>query len=166
MADGATVKIFYESRLAKVNLDEEGRRLIEEFDKELEEDEEITDKQRAKAKWTKLEAIVGNQGKVKKLAKDIVTHFEQRQAVFDGKGMIVAMSRRIAVDLYNEIIKLRPEWHSDDLTKGAIKVVMTANKYGYPPDMQQKAVDTVLKQAELLADYFVRHAGSDTKSDI
>src|SRR3989304_5185347 len=123
VADGATVRIYYESRLAKVNLDEEGRRLIEEFDRELEEDEEITDKQRAKAKWTKLEAIVGNQERVKNLASDIVTHFEQRQAVFDGKGMIVAMSRRIAVDLYNEIIRLRPEWHNDDLTKGVIKVV-------------------------------------------
>ncbi|TAN44164.1 MAG: type I restriction endonuclease subunit R [Nitrospirae bacterium] len=132
VADGATVKIFYESRLAKVNLDDEGRRLIAEFDKELEEDEEITDKQRAKAKWTKLEAIVGNQERVKNLAKDIITHFEQRQAVFDGKGMIVAMSRRIAVDLYNEIIKLRPEWHSDDLTKGAIKVVMTASSADGP----------------------------------
>jgi type I restriction enzyme R subunit len=132
VADGATVKIFYESRLAKVNLDEEGRRLIEEFDKELEEDEEITDKQRVKAKWTKLEAIVGNQERVKNLAKDIVTHFEQRQAVFDGKGMIVAMSRRIAVDLYNEIIRLKPEWHSDDPTKGAIKVVMTASSADGP----------------------------------
>jgi len=132
VADGATVKIYYESRLAKVNLDEEGRRLIEEFDKELEEDEEITDKQRTKAKWTKLEAIVGNQQRVKNLAKDIVTHFEQRQAVFDGKGMIVAMSRRIAVDLYNEIINLRPEWHNDDLSKGVIKVVMTASSADGP----------------------------------
>ncbi|MDP3297531.1 MAG: DUF3387 domain-containing protein, partial [Thermodesulfovibrionia bacterium] len=132
VADGATVKIYYESRLAKVNLDEEGRRLIEEFDKELEEDEEITDKQRARAKWAKLEAIVGNQQRVENLAKDIVMHFEQRQAVFDGKGMIVAMSRRIAVDLYNEIIKLRPGWHNDDLTKGAIKVVMTASSADGP----------------------------------
>ena len=104
----------------------EGRRLIEEFDKELEEDEEISDTQKAKAKWAKLEAIVGNEKRIKNLARDIVTHFEQRQEVFDGKGMIVAMSRRIAVDLYNEIIKLRPEWHNDDLRKGAIKVVMTA----------------------------------------
>ena len=78
------------------------------------------------AKWAKLEAIVGNRERIKNLARDIVTHFEQRQAVFDGKGMIVAMSRRIAVDLYNEIVKLRPEWHNDDLTKGVIKVVMTA----------------------------------------
>lgn len=130
--DGATVKIFYESRLAKVNLDEEGRRLIEEFDKELEQDEELTEKQKAKAKWTKLEAIVGHHDRVKNLAKDIVTHFEKRQTVFEGKAMIVAMSRRIAADLYKEIITLRPDWHNDDLTKGAIKVVMTTNSADGP----------------------------------
>ncbi|MBU4077761.1 MAG: type I restriction endonuclease subunit R, partial [Euryarchaeota archaeon] len=132
VADGATVRIYYESRLAKVNLDEEGRRLIAEFDKELEEDEEITDKQRVRAKWTKLEAIVGNPERIKNLARDIVTHFEQRQAVFEGKGLIVAMSRRIAVDLYNQIILLRPQWHDDDLSKGAIKVVMTASSADGP----------------------------------
>lgn len=130
--DGATVKIFYESRLAKVNLDEEGRRLIEEFDKDLEQDEELTDKQKAKAKWTKLEAIVGNQQRVKNLAKDIVSHFEKRQTVFEGKAMIVAMSRRIAADLYKEIIALRPNWHNEDLTKGVIKVVMTTNSADGP----------------------------------
>ncbi|MBA2407397.1 MAG: DUF3387 domain-containing protein, partial [Chitinophagales bacterium] len=80
----------------------------------------------AKAKWTKLEAIVGNKERVKNLAKDIIDHFEKRQQVLDGKGMIVAMSRRIAAELYHEIIALRPDWHSDDVTKGAIKVVMTA----------------------------------------
>jgi type I restriction enzyme R subunit len=130
--DGATVKIFYESRLAKVNLDEEGRRLIEEFDKDLEQDEELTEKQKAKAKWTKLEAIVGHHDRVKNLAKDIVTHFEKRQTVFEGKAMIVAMSRRIAADLYAAIIALRPDWHNDDLTKGAIKVVMTTNSADGP----------------------------------
>jgi len=124
--DGATVRIYYESRLAKVNLDEEGRRLIDEFDKELEQDEEITDKQKAKAKWSKLEAIVGNEHRLNNLAKDIVNHFEQRQKVFDGKAMIVAMSRRIAVDLFNKIVELKPEWQNDDLAKGTIKVVMTA----------------------------------------
>ncbi len=123
--DGATVKIYYESRLAKVNLDEEGKRLITEFDDELDQ-EELTEAQKAKAKWAKLEGIVGNEKRIKNLAKDIVTHFEQRLSVLDGKGMIVAMSRRIAVDLYKEIIALRPEWHNDDLSKGEIKVVMTA----------------------------------------
>lgn len=130
--DGATVKIFYESRLAKVNLDEEGKRLIEEFDKELEQDEEVTERQKSKAKWTKLEAIVGYPERVKNLAKDIVAHFEKRQQVFEGKAMIVAMSRRIAADLYAAIIKLRPDWHNDDLTKGVIKVVMTTNSADGP----------------------------------
>lgn len=123
--DGATVKIYYESRLAKINLDEEGRKLIEQFDQELENDE-LSESQKAKAKWSKLEAIVGNKQRIKNLAKDIVTHFELRQSVFDGKGMVVAMSRRIAVDLYDEIIALKPNWHNDDLAKGSIKVVMTA----------------------------------------
>ena len=132
VTDGATVKIFYESRLAKVNLDEEGRRLIEEFDKDLEQDEEITEKQKAKAKWSKLEAIVGNPERIKNLAKDIITHFEKRQTVFDGKAMIVAMSRRIAAEIYKEIIALRPQWHSDDMTKGVIKVVMTTNSADGP----------------------------------
>ncbi|HVX49003.1 MAG TPA: type I restriction endonuclease subunit R [Chitinophagaceae bacterium] len=127
VADGATVRIYYESRLAKVNLDEEGRRLIEEFDAELEHDEELTDRQKAKAKWTKLEAIVGNIHRVKNLARDIVQHFEQRQKALDGKGMVVAMSRRIAAMLYNEIIALRPHWHNEDRRKGVIKVVMTAS---------------------------------------
>jgi type I restriction enzyme, R subunit len=149
VADGATVRIYYESRLAKVNLDEEGKRLIEEFDKELEEDEEITDQQKAKAKYTKLEAIVGNEERIKNLAKDIVTHSEQRQKVFDGKGMIVAMSRRIAADLYKEIIALRPEWHDDDLSKGAIKVVMTSTSAD-GPEMQRH--NTTKQQRRNLAE--------------
>jgi type I restriction enzyme R subunit len=132
VTDGATVRIFYESRLAKVNLEEEGRKLIEEFDSEIEQDEEITEKQKAKAKWTKLEAIVGNEDRVKNLAKDIVTHFEKRQTVFEGKALIVAMSRRIAADIYKEIIALKPDWHSEDMTKGAIKVVMTSNSADGP----------------------------------
>lgn len=125
--DKATVRIYYESRLAKVNLDEEGKRLIQEFDKELEENSEVSESQKAKAKWTKLEAIVGNKHRIENLAKDIITHFEARQEVFDGKAMLVAMSRRIAVALYEEIIKLRPEWHDTDLNKGSIKVIMTAS---------------------------------------
>jgi type I restriction enzyme R subunit len=124
--DGATVKIYYESRLAKVSLDEEGRKLIEEYDKSLEA-EELTDQQRAKARWTKLEAIIGHPRRIKNVANDIVTHFEEREKVFEGKAMIVAMSRRVAVDLYNEIIALRPEWHDDDLARGTIKVIMTAS---------------------------------------
>lgn len=123
--DGATVRIFYESRLAKIELSEEGRRLIESLDREL-ETEDMNDVQLAKAKWTQLEALIGNPARIKNIARDIVTHFEQRQEVFEGKGMIVAMSRRIAVALYNAIVELRPQWHSDDLDKGVIKVVMTS----------------------------------------
>lgn len=124
--DGATVRIFYESRLAKVELSEEGRQLVQDLDKELETDN-MNDVQKAKAKWTQLEALIGSPNRVKNIAKDIVGHFEERQKVFEGKAMIVAMSRRIAADLYEEIVKLRPEWHSDDLSKGAIKVVMTSS---------------------------------------
>ena len=123
--DGATVRIYYESRLAKVNLSEEGKQLVDDLDDELEQ-EDLTNTQKSKAKWTQLEALVGSENRIKNIAKDIVTHFSQRQEVFEGKGMIVSMSRRIAADLYQAIINLKPEWHSDDLNKGVIKVVMTS----------------------------------------
>lgn len=123
--DGATVRIFYESRLAKVELSNEGRELIKNLDKEL-GTEELNDVQQAKARWTQLEALIGSPARIKNIAKDIVAHFEQRQEVFEGKAMIVAMSRRIAVELYDAIVALRPQWHSDDLMKGALKVVMTS----------------------------------------
>lgn len=123
--DGATVRIYYESRLAKVNLSEEGKKLVDELDKDLDQ-EDISSTQKAKAKWTQLEALVGSENRIRNIAKDIVTHFEQRQEVFEGKGMIVSMSRRIAADLYHAFVKLRPEWHSNDLNKGVIKVVMTS----------------------------------------
>ncbi len=122
--DGATVRIYYESRLAKVTLSEEGKELVARLDSELQEDD-LSDAEKAKSKWTRLESIVGSQERVQNIAKDIVSHFEARQEVYEGKGMIVSMSRRIAAELYGEIIKLRPEWHSDELNKGFIKVVMT-----------------------------------------
>ena len=125
--DKVTVRIYYESRLAKVNLTEEGKRLIEQFDAELDEVGEADEATKAKIKWAKLEAIVGNEDRIRILANDIVTHFEERQKVFEGKALIVAMSRRIAVEIYDAIVKLRPEWHSDDLDKGSIKVVMTSS---------------------------------------
>jgi len=149
VADGATVRIFYESRLAKVNLDEEGKQLIKEFDKEIEETEELDEKQKAKAKWSKLEAIIGSPKRIKNLAKDIIYHFEERQKGMDGKGMIVAMSRRIAVDLYNEIISQKPEWHNDDITKGVIKVIMTAASSDGPVMMKQH---TTKSQRKTLSD--------------
>jgi type I restriction enzyme R subunit len=124
--DGATVRIYYESRLAKVNLSEEGKKLIDDLDAELDQ-EELTTTQKAKAKWTQLEALIGSEKRIANIAQDIVNHFEQRQTVFEGKGMIVTMSRRIAADLYEAIIQLRPEWHSEDLKKGVIKVVMTSS---------------------------------------
>lgn len=129
--DGATVRIYYESRLAKVSLKDKGKQLVEDLEEEL-KNEDLSQTQKAKAKWTQLEALIGSEKRVKNIAKDIVTHFEQRQAVFDGKGMIVSMSRRIASKLYEEIIKLKPEWHSDDLDKGVIKVVMTASSSDGP----------------------------------
>ncbi len=124
--DGATVKIYYESRLAKVNLTEDGRRIIEEFDREM-TDDGAPETTKAKAKWTKLEAIVGHPKRLKNIARDIVEHYEKRAEVFDGKAMIVTMSRRIAVALYDEIIALRPQWHSEDLKQGVLKVVMTSS---------------------------------------
>ncbi|MEX0778108.1 MAG: type I restriction endonuclease subunit R [Balneolales bacterium] len=129
--DGATVRIFYESRLAKVNLSAEGKQLVEDLDSEL-DGEDLTVTQRAKAKWTQLEALIGSENRVKNIARDLVHHFEQRQEVFEGKGMIVAMSRRIAAELYDEIIRIKPEWHSDDPDKGVIKVVMTSSSSDGP----------------------------------
>lgn len=122
--DGATVRIYYESRLAKISLSAEGKRLIAELDEEI---ATVGADSIRPAKWTKVEALIGSQQRIQSIAQDIVNHFEARQLVFAGKGMIVSMSRRIAAALYTEIIKLRPDWHSEDLTKGAIKVVMTAS---------------------------------------
>lgn len=137
VTDGATVPIFYESRLAKINLSDEGKESIAELDKELESGE-LNESQRAKAKWAKVEAIIGSKQRVQTVAKDIVKHFEARngEGGLQGKGMIVAMSRRIATDLYKEIIKIRPHWHNDDLEKGAIKVVMTTSSSDGPEMMK------------------------------
>ncbi|PIE91318.1 MAG: DEAD/DEAH box helicase [Acidobacteria bacterium] len=146
--DGATVPIFYESRLAKVALNEEGKQLVEELDAELAQDE-LTETQQAKAKWTQLEALIGSERRITNIAQDIVAHFEQRQAVFAGKAMIVAMSRRIAADLYAEITRIKPDWHSDELNKGAIKVVMTSSSSDGP---QIARHHTTKAQRKILAD--------------
>lgn len=129
--DGATVKIYYESRLAKIQLSDEGKELVKKLDSEIKNDD-LNDTQKAKAKWTQLEALIGSKNRIKEVANDIVAHFEKRQEVFNGKGMIVSMSRRIASELYKGIIALRPSWHSDDLTKGVIKVIMTASSSDGP----------------------------------
>jgi type I restriction enzyme R subunit len=126
VADGATVPIYYESRLVKVDLDETGRQLLDELDEDL-SFEDLSTTQKAKANQTRIEAIVGSTQRLQQIAQDIVTHFEARQQVNKGKAMIVTLSRQIAVNLYDEIVKLRPDWHSDDLTTGKIKVVFTAN---------------------------------------
>lgn len=125
--DHATVPIFYESRLAKVHFEEEEKVKLDEQFEELTEGEELTNRQQLRAKWTRLEAIVGNPNRIKKIAEDLVNHFEQRNAVLDGKAMIVCMSRRICVELYEAIVKIRPMWHSDDDETGTIKVVMTGS---------------------------------------
>ncbi len=125
--DRATVPIFYESRLAKVHFEEDEKVRLDNQFEELTEGEELTNRQQLRARWTRLEAIVGNPNRIKKIAEDLVNHFEQRNAVLDGKAMIVCMSRRICVDLYEEIIQLRPQWHSDEDDKGTIKVIMTGS---------------------------------------
>ncbi len=131
VTDGATVRIYYESRLAKIGLSNEGKKLIKEFDDDLEQ-AELSETQNAKAKWTQLEALIGSKDRMKHVAEDIVIHFERRQESINGKAMIVTMSRRIAAEIYQAIIELRPEWHSDDLKRGVIKVVMTATSSDGP----------------------------------
>ena len=123
--DGATVPLYYESRLVKVDLDAKGKQLLDELDDDLQY-EDFSATQKAKANQTKIEAVVGSTKRLKTIAEDIITHFEQRQMANRGKGMIVTMTRRIAADLYENIVKLRPDWHSDTLHDGKIKVVMTA----------------------------------------
>ena len=125
--DGATVRIYYESRLAKVHLKPEEAAKLDEEVESITEGEESNAKDKAKAKWAQLEAIVGHRDRLAVVAADVVDHFEKRREAFDGKGMIVCMSRRIAVELYEEIIKIRPNWHDTDAKKGAIKVVMTSS---------------------------------------
>jgi type I restriction enzyme R subunit len=125
--DGATVPIFYESRLAKLALDEAERPRIDPDFEEVTEGEEVERKEKLKTKWAQLEAVVGSEKRLTLLARDIVDHFETRCEAMDGKAMIVCMSRRICVELYREIVELRPAWESDDDGEGAIKVVMTGS---------------------------------------
>lgn len=123
--DGATVPIYYESRLARIELDEEEKPKIDAEVAELTEDEALSDQEKLKRKWASVEALVGAQKRLALVAEDLVRHFEDRVAALDGKAMVVCMSRRICVALYGEIVRLRPQWHSDDDEKGALKIVMT-----------------------------------------
>ena len=134
--DGATVPIHYESRLARLELDESQRPAIDPDFEEATEGEEIERKERLKTKWAQLEAVVGAENRGKQIAQDIVDHFEQRLEAMDGKAMVVCMSRRICVDLYNELVRLRPGWHDSDDARGSIKVVMTGSASD-PPEWQQ-----------------------------
>ena len=125
--DGATVPIYYESRLAKLALDEDEKPTIDpEFD-EATEGEEVERREKLKTKWAQLEAVVGAEKRLKQVAQDIVNHYEQRMEALEGKAMVVCMSRRICIDLYRELVRLRPDWHSDDDDDGAVKVVMTGS---------------------------------------
>jgi type I restriction enzyme R subunit len=125
--DGATVPIYYESRLAKLALDEAERPKIDPEFEEATEGEEVERKEKLKTKWAQLEAVVGAEKRLGLVAQDIVEHFEKRLEAIDGKAMIVCMSRRICVEMYREIVKLRPEWSGGEDERGALKVVMTGS---------------------------------------
>ena len=133
--DKATVPIYYESRLAKLALDERERPKLDRGFEEATEGEEIARKEKLKTKWAQLEAVVGAEQRLALVARDIVAHFKQRLAAIDGKAMVVCMSRRICIELYRELARLRPEWHSEDDAAGGIKIVMTGAASD-PPDWQ------------------------------
>jgi len=131
--DGATVPIYYESRLAKLDLNHaEIAALSDQVEEVVEDDEDICSRERTKGEWSRLEKLVGTKPRLKQVAADLVDHFETRNAIMDGKAMIVAMSRDICAHLYNEIVALRPEWHDSDPEKGAIKIVMTGSASDKP----------------------------------
>ncbi|MDO4233046.1 MAG: type I restriction endonuclease subunit R, partial [Lautropia sp.] len=123
--DGATVPIYYESRLARIELDEEEKSKIDAEVNELIEGYSAADQERFKRKWSTVEALVGSDRRLAVVAKDMVAHFKDRMDALEGKAMVVCMSRRICVKLYNEIVKLRPDWHSTDDNTGGVKIVMT-----------------------------------------
>jgi type I restriction enzyme R subunit len=146
--DGATVKIYYESRLAKVELSVDDYAALDELADEITEQVEEDAASRAKSRWSRLEAIVGAEERLDLIARDVVGHWEKRREAHFGKGMIVTMSRRIAVRLYEKIVALRPDWHSDDPTKGKIKVVMTGSASDpaeFQPHIHSKDVRKDLK---------------------
>ena len=139
--DGATVPIYYESRLARLALDERERPTIDPGFEEVTEGEETDRREKLKTKWAQIEAIVGAEKRVALVARDIVEHFESRQEAMDGKAMVVCMSRRICIDLYRELVRLRPAWHSSEDSGGALKVVMTgdaADPLDWQPHIRNK----------------------------
>lgn len=140
--DGATVPIYYESRLAKLDINQdEIEALNDQVEEEIGEDEETESREKIKSQWSALEKLVGAEPRIKQVAQDLVEHFTTRCETFPGKAMIVAMSREICVDLYDAIVAIKPEWHSDDPNKGAIKIVMTgsaADKAKMQPHIHDK----------------------------
>ncbi len=144
--DGATVPIYYESRLARLELKESERPKIDPEFEEATEGEEVERKERLKSKWAQLEAVVGSDNRIKLIARDLVEHFENRLAAMDGKAMVVVMSRRIAVELYRELVALRPVWHGNDDEQGALKVVMTGSASD-PLDWQPHIRDKPRREA-------------------
>ncbi|MHB0877026.1 MAG: type I restriction endonuclease subunit R [Anaerolineae bacterium] len=127
VADGATVPIYYEGRLAKLELKASERPRIDPDFEEATEGDEVEHKEKLKSRWAQLEAVVGSENRIRLVARDLVEHFEERLAVMDGKAMVVVMSRRIAVELYRELVALRPQWHGADDEHGALKVIMTGS---------------------------------------
>jgi type I restriction enzyme R subunit len=157
--DGATVPIYYESRLAKLELDEAERPRIDVEFEEVTEGEEVERKEKLKTKWAQLEAIVGTEKRLKLIAQDMVNHWESRLEAMDGKALVVCMSRRICVEMYRVIVALRPEWHREEDHEGIIKVVMTGSASD-PPEWQQHIRNK--ERREKLADRF-RDAGDPLK---
>ncbi|MCT2989777.1 type I restriction endonuclease subunit R [Propionibacterium freudenreichii] len=146
--DGATVRIFYESRLAKIELSEADLAALDDLADEITESVEEDTATAAKSRWSRLEAVVGAEARLDLVARDIVEHWEKRRESLFGKGMIVTMSRRIAVRLYEKIVALRPDWHSDDPAEGKIKVVMTGSASDpaeFQPHIHSKDVRKDLK---------------------
>jgi type I restriction enzyme R subunit len=149
--DGATVPIYYESRLAKLELNEAERPKIDVEFEEVTEGEEVDRKEKLKTKWAQLEAIVGTEKRLKLIAQDLVNHWERRLEAMDGKALVVCMSRRICVEMYKAIVALRPEWHQEEDLEGIIKVVMTGGASD-PPEWQQHIRNK--ERREKLADRF------------
>jgi type I restriction enzyme R subunit len=151
VTDGATVPIYYESRLANLELKESERPRIDPEFEEVTEGEEVERKERLKSRWAQLELLVGSENRIKVIARDLIQHFENRLATMDGKAMVVTMSRRIAVGLYRELVVLRPHWHSEDDAYGKLKIVMTgsaSDPLDWQPHIRNK------KRRETLASRF------------
>ena len=144
--DGATVPIHYESRLARLVLDQTEQPAIDADFEEATEGEEIERKEKLKTRWAQLEAVVGAENRIRQIARDIVDHYEQRLEALEGKAMVVCMSRRICLDLYHELVRLRPGWHDDDDARGSIKVVMTGSASD-PPEWQQHVRNKARREA-------------------